>query len=412
MKDLKFERFTLPNGVRVLFRPRKGTQIVHAAVLIDAGTRDERPEEAGMAHFMEHIVFKGTKKRKSFHILNSLDSVGGELNAYTTREKTCFHATVAKTYADRAADVLQDVAFGPVFPPAEIEKEKQVVAEEMDMYRDNPEEAILDDYDAMLFGDHAYGRSILGTEATLSQFSQATLQTFHHRQYLPERTVFAITGNLSAAYVEKLAKKHFDFRLEKNSEPSLRPLPARKSACERVVSGRHLQAHMVIGGYAPQLRSEDYYAFGLLNFLLGGPSMNTILNLKIREKYGLVYSIYSFYNAYVNDGAWGVYAGCDGKQVARVKKLIEKELDALVHSPLSPTAVQRLKRQYLGGLMLQTEHQTAFLSGAAKDLLDFGNIPALDEIVDKIQGLKADDLQRAAAHTFANRFFILYEPGG
>jgi predicted Zn-dependent peptidase len=167
---------------------------------------------------------------------------------------------------------------------------------------------------------------------------------------------------------------------------------------------------MIIGGYAPHLRSEDYYAFGLLNFLLGGPSMNTILNLKIREKYGLVYSIYSFYNPYVSDGTWGVYAGCDGKQVPRVRKLIEKELDALVHAPLSPTAVQRIKRQYLGTLMLQTEHQTSFLTGAAKDLLDFGNIPTLAEMVDKIHTLRAEDLHRAAVRTFANRFYILYEP--
>jgi predicted Zn-dependent peptidase len=359
---------------------------------------------------MEHIAFKGTRKRKSYHILNSLDSVGGELNAYTTREKTCFHATVVRKYTDRAADVLQDVTFSPTFPPVEIEKEKLVVAEEMDMYRDNPEEAIFDDYDAMVFGSHPYGRPILGTEETLAGFSQSTLQMFHRRQYRPDRTVFALTGAVSPAYVEKLARKYFEALTASPDAAMLRTPPMRTHAQERLVPGRHLQAHLIVGGYAPALRSPEYYAFGLINYLLGGPTMNSLLNLKIREKYGLVYSIYSFYNAYVNDGNWGVYAGCDAKQMERVRKLIEKELDALAHSPLSSTALARLKRQFIGGMILQTEHKTALLVGAAKDLLDFGELITLEQIVDTIQSLNPQDLQKAAFNAFSQRFFIAYHP--
>ncbi|MCS7084934.1 MAG: insulinase family protein, partial [Bacteroidia bacterium] len=210
--------------------------------------------------------------------------------------------------------------------------------------------------------------------------------------------------------VENLARKYFEFPFENEGAPVERLAPARVPACERRVQSRWTQAHLVVGGYAPPYRSDDYYAFAMLAFLLGGPSLNCRLNLNVREKYGLTYSIYAFYNPYVCDGNWGVYAGCDARQIERVKKLIEKELDALTNSTLSQSALKRLKRQYLGGMALQLENPSSFLTGAARDLLDFGQILTPDAIAERYRALTAEDLRRVAQQTFAQRFWVVYEP--
>lgn len=389
----------LPNGIRVVHQYAPHTRAVHCGYIIDTGSRDDRKDQAGMAHFVEHMTFKGTAKRKMFHVLNYLDSVGGDVNAYTTREKTCLYASLMQEYFERAAELLTDITFSSAFPEKEIEKEKLVIADEIDMYRDSPDEAIIDDFDQMIFPDHGLGAQILGTKESIRSFDQASMRGYIQRHYTARRVVFSVAGNVTPERMERVIRRHLlPLSLPEGSLD--RHAPEKPSFRERSVGTHTEQNHEVIGGRAYALRQGHYAAFSLLNNLLGGQAMNSRLNLNIRERYGLSYNIQSFYTPYIDAGIWGVYYSSDPANMERIRNLVYKELRKLWEQPLGPVALSQAKRQLIGQLTLSHEHLLNQMLGMAKDVLDFGQIIPFGQHIAEIEALTAPLLQEAAVEIF------------
>ena len=385
----------LPNGIRLLHQQVLHTKIAHCGFLLDIGSRDEAPHQQGLAHFWEHMAFKGTEKRKSFHILNRLETVGGELNAYTTKEKICFYAALLSTHFERAFELLTDLTFHSVFPERELEKERGVILEEMSMYDDAPEDAIVDRFDEVVFEEHPLGHNILGTRASVSGFTSADFRQFLREQVRTDRLVFSSVSNLSFAEVKRLADRY------------LAPLPARLGPRERRPFGDYQQkvqtetrpisqAHCLLGGPAFALHDERRIPFFMLNNILGGPGMNSRLNLAVREKYGLVYTIDSTYSPYTDTGLFGIYFGTEGKQVKRTISLIQKELKTLREKPLTTTQLHNAKEQLMGQLAMSEESNSGLMQLLAKSTLDLGRIEPLTELFGRIRRVTATELQGLA----------------
>lgn len=386
----------MPNGVRVVHRQLASTRLVLCAVILDVGSRDEQPGQEGMAHFLEHMVFKGTHRRKAFHILNRVDSVGGELNAYTTKDKTVFHATVAAEYAPRALELLADITLNSIFPPAELEKEKGVVLEEIDMYRDDPEEAVFEDFDGVVYGSHPLGHPILGVKESVQSFSQADVQGFVAQHYTGSRMVVSVVGACTQRQAEGWVGRYFKGACATHTPAQRLPPVARQGVV--VTQPRPIQqSHFILGGGAPTLQQPRLHAAAqlLVNYL-GGPSMNSRLSLSIRERYGLAYNIQTFYQPLPDAGLWGIYAGCDPQSLARVRRLIDAELRRLTDAPLPAPALARMKRQFIGALLIGQESLFNQLIGQGKDLLDYGRPVALAEAIQAIEELTPEEMLATA----------------
>jgi predicted Zn-dependent peptidase len=403
----------LPNGLRIAYRYAPYTLAVHCGFVINAGSRDDHTGEMGMAHFIEHMIFKGTTKRKTFHVLNYLESVGGDVNAYTTKEKTCLYASVVAEYFERATEFLTDITFNSIFPEKEIVKEKQVIFEEIDMYRNSPDEAIFEDFDELIFPRHGLGHPILGTKTSIKDFTQDRLWEHLRRAFIQGQVVYSIVGNVSEKEVHRIIDKY------------LRPLhlPGGSLLRQEPVSPqeRHLevdidtdQAHEIIGGRAYALRKELYVPFLVLNNLLGGPAMNTRLNLNIRERHGLTYNILSFYAPYQDSGIWGIYYACETGNLDRVRRLVHKELKELQEKPLGSLRLSQAKKQIIGQLTLGYENLLGQMLGQAKDLLDFGKLTPFPAYIRAIEAVKAEDLQTVARDLFhdAQQSVITYRKMG
>jgi len=384
----------LANGVRVVHRQATHTRLVHCGYLFNVGSRDEQPHQQGIAHFIEHAVFKGTQKRKAVHILNRIDAVGGELNAYTTKEKTCYYATVTDEHTERAIELLSDMSFDPTFPPHEVEKERGVIGEEIDMYRDTPDEAIMEDFDDLIFPHHALGHPVLGTHQTLVGLAADDLRGFFRQHYGGPRAVLSVVGNVSAKQLQRLIDKYVapqQFEAtppQRTAPPALEPQHFTRTKAIQ-------QAHIVVGGRAPALMAEHYVPFLVLNNYLGGPSMNNRLSMAIREKYGLTYNLYSFYNPYLDAGSWGVYAGCDADTLPRVRQLILRELKALVADRPTDALLGRMKRQFMGSLLIGSESLSSLMTAYAKDVLDFGHPYDLTRVLGMIETVTPDQILEA-----------------
>ena len=389
----------LNNGLRVIYKHIPYTRTVHCGYVINSGSRDDIEGEMGMAHFIEHMIFKGTSKRKTFHILNYLESVGGDLNAYTTKEKTCLYASMVAEYFERATELLTDITFNSTFPEKEISKEKQVISEEIDMYRNAPDEAIFEDFDELIFPNHSLGHPILGTKASIKQFTKADVRDRINRCFIQGEVVFSIVGNVSEKTVRRVIKKY----LEPVSLPGgkiIRYQPSHNQVEHLEVPISTDQAHEIIGGRAYALRKELYIPFLVLNNLLGGPAMNSRLSLNIREKHGLSYSISSFYSPYLDSGIWGIYYACETKNLLRIRRLVKKELQKLWESPLGAMKLSQAKKQLIGQLTLGYENLLNQMLGQAKDLLDFDHIPTFGEYIKGIESISAMQLQDAAREIF------------
>ncbi|MEZ4847797.1 MAG: pitrilysin family protein [Bacteroidia bacterium] len=389
----------LNNGLRVIYKYIPYTRTVHCGYVINSGSRDDIEGEMGMAHFIEHMIFKGTSKRKTFHILNYLESVGGDLNAYTTKEKTCLYASMVAEYFERATELLTDITFHSTFPEKEITKEKQVIFEEIDMYRNAPDEAIFEDFDEIIFPNHSLGHPILGTKASIKKFTKAGVRNRIQRSFIKGEVVFSIVGNVSEKTVHRVIKKY----LEPISLPGgkiIRYQPTHDQIQHLEVPIATDQAHEIIGGRAYALRKELYMPFLVLNNLLGGPAMNSRLSLNIREKYGLSYSISSFYSPYLDSGMWGIYYACETGNLLRIRLLVQKELQKLWETPLGALKLSQAKKQLVGQLTLGYENLLNQMLGQAKDLLDFGSVPTFNEYIKGIESITATQLQDAAKEIF------------
>nr|WP_041257649.1 pitrilysin family protein [Fibrella aestuarina] len=407
----EYQMHRLPNGIRIAHKQVPYTQIAHVGLMLDIGSRDEQPLQQGLAHFWEHMAFKGTARRQAHHIINRLENVGGELNAYTTKEKVCFHASVLGIHAEKAIELLADIAFYSTFPEKQIERERGVILEEMSMYYDSPEDAIQDDFDELVFPGHSLGNNILGTAETVRSFTKEALQTFIDENLDTERVVFGSVSNMPFAKVIKMVSKY------------LAPIPAKSSARQRIAPAvyapRHdrvkrpiTQAQVAIGRPAYSLTDPERLPFFMLVNLLGGPGMNSRLNMNLRERYGLVYSIDASYTPYLDTGYLGIYFGTDPKQVERSLALIHREFKLVREKPLTTSQLHNTKEQLMGQLAMAEEGNNSFMLMMAKSLLDIDRVEPLTDIFRDIQAITATQLQDVAVamldeHQFSS---LVFEP--
>ncbi len=367
------------------------TKIAHSGFILDIGSRDELPDQLGLAHFWEHMAFKGTQKRKSFHILNRLESVGGELNAYTTKEKLCFYSSVLDNHFEKSFELLTDITFHSVFPEREIEKERGVILEEMAMYLDTPEEAIVDEFDAVVYDGHPLGNNILGSKESVSGFVKKDFLRFIADNLSTDKLVFCSVSNLPFAKVLKLAEKF------------LRDIPVIHKVRERAPFRQYVpkaitfekpisQAHCVLGCPAYALNDERRIPFFMLTNILGGPGMNSRLNLAVREKHGLVYTIDANYATYIDTGLLSIYFGTEKKQLRRTTSLVLKELKKLREKQLGSLQLHTAKEQLMGQLAMAEESNMGLMMMIGKSILDQDKVEQLNEIFEQIRSITASDL--------------------
>ncbi len=390
-----YELITLPNGIRIAHREAPNTKIAHVGIMLDIGSRDENPEEQGIAHFWEHMAFKGTRKRKAFHIIDRLDSLGGELNAYTTKEKICFYASVLDNHLDKAVELLCDITFNSVFAPAQIDKERMVILEEMSMYLDTPEDAIQDDFDSIVFNDHSLGKNILGTIDIVSGFQQKDFLSFISRNLNTEKIILSSVGNYSLKKLLKFSEKYLK-DIPHTTQPNKRQAFDQYHIRNTEVKRKITQSHAAIGSTSFDLKSEYRIPFFLLVNILGGPGMNSRLNLSLREKYGFVYGIDASYAPYIDTGMFSIFFATDPKNLNKSFSLIEKEMNLLKNKTLGELQLHKAKQQIKGQLAMSEENNNALMLMMGKSLLDLDRVPDLNQLFHRIDQITAMELQELA----------------
>ena len=403
---------TFANGLRVVFAPNTSA-VVHCGYVICAGTRHEESADSGMAHFIEHMSFKGTERRRSYHINNGLERLGGDLNAFTNKQETVYYATVLREDFPRAVDILTDLVFHSTYPQAEIDKEVEVIADEIESYLDSPAELIFDDFEAMLFEGSSLGRDILGRADRLREYTTADAQRFVRTHYRPDNAVFYVTGNLEWKRVLKELQRWQTVSPENpgntgnsgtagnSGNPRIAGTAGSPHTCT-ISKGTH-QAHCVVG--APTFGGHEAgakrYALALLNNILGGPGMNSRLNMALREHAGLVYSIDSYVTTYPDAGWWCCYFGCDLDDTDRCLRLVRKELQRLIDTPLTATQLASAKKQFVGQLTIADNNSESYALALGKQYAHYGTLRSTAAITEGIHALTAADLQQLAAEIYA-----------
>ena len=394
-----FQRTVLDSGVRVLTETVPSVHSVAVGAWVDAGSRDERPAQGGITHFIEHMVFKGTRRRRGYLINQRMESVGGYLNAFTTKEHTCFYARGLSEHLGRALETVVDLVAEPTLPPREIEKEKDVVVEEIKMYEDAPEDHVFDHYEAVLYPDHPLGRPVIGTPETVRSFSQDDLQGYIGQHYVPNRLVVSVAGRARhrdvVRHVERLLAG-----FERAPRPALREPANGYSPAEVTVERPVQQAHLVVGTRALGAEDPRRTVLSVLNTILGG-GMSSRLNQNIREKYGWCYSVYSFVNVQTDSGDVGVYIGTDASRVDRSRVLIERELNKLAESPVSDRMLTRAKHQLKGSIVLGLESLSNRMQRAGRVELVHGREVPVEEVVAEIEAVTAEEVRALAEDLFA-----------
>ena len=402
--------YTLPNGIRVLFK-YSPSSITHCCFVVNAGSRDEAPGKAGLAHFIEHLLFKETERRSTSQILNRLELVGADLNAYTTKEYTCIHASFLKQHLERSIDLFEDILFHSTFPQEEQEKEKGVILDEISSYLDQPEEAIQDDFESLLFSGHPLGENILGTEASVGKFHSADIENFMVVNYNTHEMVFAVSGNYQYKDLTRLCDIYFG-PVAENSAKKQRKQPADNLPCQSRFPKPISQTHCVMGTQAYSSADDKKYGLLLLNNLLGGMGMSSRLNLEIREKYGIAYTIDSNYTPLSDTGVFSVYYGTDPEKAAKASKLVHKELKKLRDNKLGSLQLRQNKQKFTGQIALAEENRVSLIIAMAKSLLDFNRIDTLEQVFEKVNAVTAGELLAISNEILdpARMISLLYEP--
>jgi predicted Zn-dependent peptidase len=399
----------LRNGIRVVHQPMD-REAAHCGIMIGAGSRDEKTSEHGLAHFLEHCLFKGTEKRKTHHILSRLDSVGGELNAFTSKEETWIHGSFLRQHYQRAIEIIYDISFHATFPDHEIEKEKEVILDEINSYKDSPADMIFEEFDALIFGKHPIGRSILGTEKSLRSFTKNDLLNFHRRHFHPDQLIFASAGNIDFSELIGILNDSFGAEHLEGKRVARKGVPEYIQEQRSEKKDIH-QTHFVMG--CPAYHYDHPFRPGLylLNNILGGPAMNSKLNMTVREKHGIAYSVDSNYAPFSDCGVFSVYVGTESQNLEKAKKLIWNELLNIAAQPLSIRQLHDAKRQLIGQIGLAQDSGAALMFNNAKSLLMFNRIDTMPEVYKKIDKISAKELQRIAVEIFnpARMSSITYE---
>ena len=440
---MKYNTYTLDNGLRIIHLP-SDSQVVYCGYQINAGTRNEEPGEEGLAHFCEHVTFKGTERRKAWHILNCLESVGGDLNAYTNKEGTVYYSAILKEHIARAVDLLSDIVFHSVYPQAEIDKEVEVICDEIESYNDSPAELIYDEFENILFKGSPLGHNILGTAEQVRAFKTEDALRFTRKLYRPDNAIFFAYGDIDFKKLVKLIGRaladdesgklaeegcHADFaddadfsgdtgisegRDSENTQMSQAPqmtqisrgaMDSRDSmdspAGQTIVMQKNThQAHVMIGTRAYDVNDDRRMPLYLLNNMLGGPGMNAKLNLALREHNGLVYTVESTMVAYGDTGTWSIYFGCDEHDVKRCLRLVRKELDKFMQKPLSDAQLKAAKKQIKGQIGVACDNRENFALDFGKSFLHYGWEKNVDRLYEQVDAITAAQIQAVAQELF------------
>ncbi len=390
---------TLSNGIR-LVHLKVPNQVAHLGFFFAAGSRFESSSQMGLAHFIEHCVFKGTEKRKAYHILSRIDAVGGELNAYTAKEELCLYASFSKKYTARAIELLADIAIRSTFPEKEIDREKEVIIDELNSYMDSPSDRIFDDFEARLFKGHSLGFNILGTKKTVQRFNTNDLRTFAKDFFTRDNLVVSYVGNMSAEKMASLLEMQLAEMPASGNRPKIVEF-TNYEPFEHREKEANFQAHAIIGSIGPGYHDQNRVAMALLINVLGGPALNSRLNLSVREKYGLAYSVEASYQTYADTGYWQVYLGTESKNLEKATSLVYKELDRMMNESFSSVQLHRAKEQLKGQLALGMDSNSGIMQGLGKSMLVFNQIDTLAEIHASIDKITQTQLSEIASTYFA-----------
>jgi predicted Zn-dependent peptidase len=401
---------TLPNGIRLVHK-HADSYVAHCGLTINAGSRDELANEQGLAHFIEHLIFKGTQRRKAYQILSHMENVGGEINAYTSKEDTCVYATFMNIHYDRCLDLISDLVFSSVFPDKEIVKEKDVVIDEINSYKDNPSEQIFDDFDGVIFENHPLGANILGTPSHLKKFERQHIFDFLKKNYVTHEMIISSVGNIDFRKLVKLVEKYFG-HVKESGRDKPRTLFDGYSPSSRIKKRRNHQVHCIIGNQAYSADHKQKTTLVLLNNILGGPGLNSRLNMGIREKYGFCYNIESHYQPYSDTGIFSIYLGTDADHIDRTIELVQKELNILREKGLGTLQLKRAKQQLQGQVAISFESNLNEMLSIGKSLMLYDRIDNIEEINEKIQQITSMDLLEAANEVFdpASISMLMYRP--
>ena len=437
---MKYNTYTLDNGLRIIHLP-SDSQVVYCGYQINAGTRNEEPGEEGLAHFCEHVTFKGTERRKAWHILNCLESVGGDLNAYTNKEGTVYYSAILKEHIARAVDLLSDIVFHSVYPQAEIDKEVEVICDEIESYNDSPAELIYDEFENILFKGSPLGHNILGTAEQVRSFKTEDALRFTRKLYRPDNAIFFAYGDIDFKKLVKLIQKALgecpkgrelacsadcksaetptEERIAEETPTGETPteemeagdanhkVQSSKFNVQSKVAGQTIvmqknthQAHVMIGTRAYDVNDDRRMPLYLLNNMLGGPGMNAKLNLALREHNGLVYTVESTMVAYGDTGTWSIYFGCDEHDVKRCLRLVRKELDKFMQKPLSDAQLKAAKKQIKGQIGVACDNRENFALDFGKSFLHYGWEKNVDRLYEQVDAITAAQIQAVAQELF------------
>ena len=438
--EMKYNTYTLDNGLRIIHLP-SDSKVVYCGYQINAGTRNEEPGEEGLAHFCEHVTFKGTERRKAWHILNCLESVGGDLNAYTNKEGTVYYSAILKEHIARAVDLLSDIVFHSVYPQAEIDKEVEVICDEIESYNDSPAELIYDEFENILFKGSPLGHNILGTAEQVRSFKTEDALRFTRKLYRPDNAIFFAYGDIDFKKLVKLIRKALgecpkgrelacsadcksaetptEERIAEETPTGETPteemeagdanhkVQSSKFNVQSKVAGQTIvmqknthQAHVMIGTRAYDVNDDRRMPLYLLNNMLGGPGMNAKLNLALREHNGLVYTVESTMVAYGDTGTWSIYFGCDEHDVKRCLRLVRKELDKFMQKPLSDAQLKAAKKQIKGQIGVACDNRENFALDFGKSFLHYGWEKNVDCLYEQVDAITAAQIQAVAQELF------------
>lgn len=395
---MQYHFHTLSNGIRLVHR-NSDRLVGHLAVMINTGTRDELAGEEGLAHFIEHVIFKGTRKRKLHQVLGNLENIGADLNAYTTKEETCIHASFLSEFFPRAIDLFADILFNSVFPEKEIEKEKDVVLDEINSYKDSPSELIFDEFEEMLFKGHALGKSVLGSPASVKKINRRRILSFLASHYNTDQIVISSVGNISFGRLIKLAEQTFG-QVPANLRAQPRLAFTAGEPRQEVQSRRVFQTHCILGGLAYSYADQRRTALALLTNLLGGPAMNSRLSMALRERNGLSYNIESVYTPYAETGSFMIYLGIDNGSLEKAISITTLELKKLMDKGLGSLQFHNARRQFIGQLAISFESNLNDALSMAKSMLVYDTVDTHEVLIAKINALTAQELTEVANEIF------------
>ncbi len=404
---IEFYTYTLPNGIRGIHRQTR-SNVAHCGLLINAGSRDERQGEIGLAHFAEHSIFKGTERRKAYQVNCRLENLGGELNAFTTKEDTTIHATTLRADVSKAVELIADIAFHSIYPTKELEREKEVIYDEINTYKDTPSELIFDTFEELVFRNSELGHNILGVKRDIKRFSGDSIREFAARCYTTDEMVFSSIGNFSPARAEAMAMRYLgDIPSSTRNFERVAPSPLEHF---NQTSKRHThQTHCMIGGRAYGICEHKRLPLSLLINILGGPCANSRLNTEVREKHGLTYNIEASYTPYIDSGVVAIYFGAERSNTEKVISLIDNQIDKLCTQPLTSRQLSMAKKQFAAQLSISMESNEGYMLGVGKSYLVHDSVDTTEEVYRKVMSLTSSELMEVANEIFENKSILIYQ---